>query len=112
MGFLLDGNIGSGIDITRPNLPASKNFVHQPELANKMHVVCFVVPCDQGSDPELMDRLRTLKQYATDRGANKASFQSMVVSSPLWNCTLRIWLSDLSRNFTHIMSLDLHDLQS
>jgi len=64
----LDGNICSGVDVTQPNLPSRADFIKQPGLANKMHVVFFVVPCEEATNPEYMDRLRTLKRFCTDRG--------------------------------------------
>jgi len=68
LGYILDGNICSGVDVTQPNLPSGADFKQQPSLANKMHVVFFVVPCEEATNPEFMARLRTLKCFCTDRG--------------------------------------------
>ena len=68
LGYILDGNISSGVDVEQPNLPGRAGFVQHPQLADKMHVVFFVVPCEESSNPEYMNRLKSLKRFCTDRG--------------------------------------------
>lgn len=39
-----------------------------PHLAQRMHVLCFVVPCNMASNPQLMEQLRSVKRCADERG--------------------------------------------
>lgn len=73
LGYILDGNISSGVDVEQPNLPGRAGFVQHPPLADKMHVVFFVVPCEESINPEYMNRLKALKRFCTDRGKIETS---------------------------------------
>lgn len=78
LGYILDGNISSGVDVEQPNLPGRAGFVQHPPLADKMHVVFFVVPCEESSNPEYMNKLKSLKRFCTDRGkgsTNSATYE-------------------------------------
>ena len=66
----MDGNISSKMDITQPNLTSSPSYNQQPALKDKMHVVCFVVSCDEGTSPQNMGYLHRLKKIVISRGAN------------------------------------------
>ena len=71
LGYILDGNVSSGVDVEQPNLPGRAGFVQHPLLADEMHVVFFVVPCEESSNPEYMNRLKLLKRFCTDRGKGR-----------------------------------------
>ena len=71
-GFLLDGNLPDRFDLSQAISPQSSDFVTAPDLADRVHCVCFVVPCDAASDQDYMNRLKEMKKYAMDRSALRA----------------------------------------
>ena len=48
--------------------PHSRDFRRLPDLADQVHCMCFVVPCDAASDVAYTDRLKQMKKFAMDRG--------------------------------------------
>ena len=68
-GFILDGNLPDRFDLSQAISPQSRDFVTAPDLADRVHCVCFIVPCEAASDQEYMKRLKQMKKFAMDRGA-------------------------------------------
>ena len=70
LGLILDGHIPD-----RDDLHDLSNFLSwgtsghvQPSIADTVHCMCLVVPCDAASDDTYMARLREMRQLARDRG--------------------------------------------
>ncbi|BDA43869.1 probable interferon-induced protein 44 [Coccomyxa sp. Obi] len=78
LGYILDGNLPNRFDLTQAISPQSHNFVVAPDLADRVHCVCFVVPCQAGSNADYMRRLKELKKDAMDRGIPTLVFLTKV----------------------------------
>ena len=64
-----------------------------------MHVVFFVVPCEESSNSEYMNRLKSLKRFCTDRGKSRnisATQETMTVSC---SGTVNALISNLNTSF-------------
>ena len=68
LGYILDGNLPNRFDLSQAISPQTRDFIIAPDPADRVHCMCFVVPCEAGSDAEYMRRLKEMKKYATDRG--------------------------------------------
>ena len=73
LGYILDGNVSCGSDVTQLNQSGRSDFRHFPALSDKMHVVLFAVPCEEGTNSEYMAKLRTMKAFCTSRGKRSTS---------------------------------------
>ena len=81
LGYILDGNVSSGSDVTQLSQSGRSDFRHFPALSDKMHVVLFVVPCEEGTNSEYMAKLRTMKAFCTSRGMLSSSRLSLTLGN-------------------------------
>lgn len=75
LGYILDGNLPNRFDLSQAITPQSRDFISAPDPADRVHCVCFVVPCEAGSDADYMRRLKEMKKYAMDRGESTLLLQ-------------------------------------
>ncbi|BDA43870.1 probable interferon-induced protein 44 [Coccomyxa sp. Obi] len=68
LGYILDGNAPHRIDLSQPISPQSLDLITAPHQADRVHCVCFVVPCRDCFDSDYVSRMREMKQFAVDRG--------------------------------------------
>ena len=68
LGFILDGNLPNKCKLDGNISLKTEGFNADPSIADAVHCVCFVVPCDAASDESYMARLREMRQFARDRG--------------------------------------------
>ncbi|EIE25680.1 hypothetical protein COCSUDRAFT_60694 [Coccomyxa subellipsoidea C-169] len=78
LGYILDGNVSHGFDLSQPIHPQSRDFFAYPALADRVHCVCFVVPSCSASDQEYTTRLKQMKKFAMDRGIPTLVFLTKV----------------------------------
>ena len=68
LGFILDGNLPNKCKLDGNILMKTDGFNADPSIADAVHCMCLVVPCDAASDDSYMARLREMRQFARDRG--------------------------------------------
>ncbi|KAK9815950.1 hypothetical protein WJX72_012481 [[Myrmecia] bisecta] len=68
LGFILDGNLPDRFDLASTISVQSPGFNSSPMLADKVHCVCFVVPCESATDEAYIKRLQEMKNFARTRG--------------------------------------------
>ena len=71
LGFILDGNLPNKCKLDGSISLKTEGFNKRPSIADAVHCVCFVVPCDAASDDSYMARLREMRQFARDRGKHE-----------------------------------------
>lgn len=68
LGFILDGNLPNKCKLDGSITLKTDGFNADPSIADAVHCMCLVVPCDAASDDSYMARLREMRQFARDRG--------------------------------------------
>ena len=68
LGFILDGNLPDKCKLDGHVSMKTEGFKMCPSVADAVHCMCLVVPCDAVSDDSYMRRLREMRQFARDRG--------------------------------------------
>ena len=68
LGFILDGNLPNKCKLDDNISLKTDGFNSNPSIADTVHCMLLVVPCDAASDESYMARLREMRQFARDRG--------------------------------------------
>ncbi len=70
LGYILDGNLPNRFDLSQAISPQSQHFITSSDQADRVHCMCFVVPCDFAAscDRGYLVRVREMKEYAMDHG--------------------------------------------
>lgn len=69
LAFILDGNLPDKCDLSSGISTKTKGFVANPNFADSVHCVLFVVPCNAATDEAYMTRLHEMRQVAREKGA-------------------------------------------
>ena len=66
--YVLDGNLPDRCKIDEPISTKTPGFKPDPAMDDKVHCVCFVVPCSSASDETYMERLCEMRDLVRSRG--------------------------------------------
>ena len=72
LGYILDGNLPNKCKLDDNISLKTPGFKAEPSIADAVHCMLLVVPCDAASDESYMARLREMRQFARDRGKHNA----------------------------------------
>ena len=68
--YILDGNLPDRCKLDQGISFKTPGFNQTPTAADKVHCVCFVVPCGSASDESYMARLCEMRDVVRTRGTN------------------------------------------
>ena len=72
LGYILDGNLPNKCKLDDTISLKTPGFKAEASIADAVHCMLLVVPCDAASDESYMARLREMRQFARDRGEHDA----------------------------------------
>ncbi|KAL3148230.1 Interferon-induced protein 44-like [Trebouxia sp. C0009 RCD-2024] len=94
LGFILDGHLPDKCKLDDPISLRTSGFKAEPGVADAVHCMCLVVPCDAASDDSYMARLRDMRQFARDR-----EIPTLVFLTKIDNYDPDVIGQDLSKTF-------------
>lgn len=93
--YILDGNLPDRCKLDQQITLKTPNYNHAPGPGDKVHCVCFVVPCTSASDESYIARLCEMRDVVRSRG--------ILQHLPAWCsvCSCLHLLAPLPVLFTH-----------
>ena len=73
--YILDGNLPDKCKLEMDSSHKTPGFKLEPMLEDKVHCVCFVVPCQSATDDSYMQRLQELRDVVRSRSKQLHALQ-------------------------------------
>ena len=69
--YILDGTLPDRCKLDQQITLKTPNYNHTPGLGDKVHCVCFVVPCSSATDESYISRLCEMRDVVRSRGKSQ-----------------------------------------